>query len=65
MNAEQLVQYYAMLPHPEGGFYKEVYRSEEQIEQQALPARFNGNRFFFNRHLFFIRARKFLSFSSH
>ena len=33
-----------LLPHPEGGFYKETYRSEEIIEKDGLPDRFEGAR---------------------
>lgn len=32
--------------HPEGGFYKETYRSEEAIPAEALPPRFKGKRNF-------------------
>lgn len=32
--------------HPEGGFYKESYRSDEEIPSRALPPRFKGNRSF-------------------
>ncbi|MBZ0243176.1 MAG: cupin domain-containing protein, partial [Bacteroidales bacterium] len=32
--------------HPEGGFYKEAYRSDEEIPAKALPPRFRGNRSF-------------------
>ena len=31
-------------PHPEGGFYKETYRSEGIIENQALPESYQGDR---------------------
>ncbi len=30
MNAEDIISKLEMLPHPEGGYYKETYRSEEQ-----------------------------------
>jgi uncharacterized protein len=30
--------------HPEGGFYKETYRSLEKIPSTGLPSRFNGER---------------------
>ncbi len=33
-------------PHPEGGYYREVYRSEEFINSEYLPQRFNSNRNF-------------------
>jgi len=32
--------------HPEGGFYREAYRSDEEIPAKALPPRFKGNRSF-------------------
>jgi predicted cupin superfamily sugar epimerase len=35
-----------LLPHPEGGHYRESYRAADQIAAQALPAGFGGNRAF-------------------
>ncbi len=35
-----------LLPHPEGGFYKETYRATELISGDALPNRFTDNRNF-------------------
>ena len=32
--------------HPEGGYFKEVYRSEESISKQALPSRYKSDRNF-------------------
>ena len=32
--------------HPEGGYFREVYRSLEEIPAKALPARFEGARSF-------------------
>lgn len=31
MKVEELVQHYHLQPHPEGGYYKETYRSEDKI----------------------------------
>lgn len=31
-------------PHTEGGYFREVYRSPEQLTSRALPERFTGNR---------------------
>ncbi len=31
-------------PHPEGGYFREVYRSDEQISADALPCRYEGDR---------------------
>lgn len=38
------IEHLQLQPHPEGGYYKETYRSSEQIASKGLPARFNGNR---------------------
>lgn len=46
MTAQQLVQQLELQPHPEGGFYKETYRSEGTIAQDALPSSFDGERSF-------------------
>jgi hypothetical protein len=35
-----------LLKHPEGGWFKEVYRSGELVEEQALPQRFTSERNF-------------------
>ena len=43
---KQIVEKLNLLPHPEGGYYKEVYRSDEQIKSESLPNRFGGNRNF-------------------
>jgi len=32
MNAEQWIEELNLEPHPEGGFFKEVYRSQEQMD---------------------------------
>ena len=46
LTPQQIIQRYTLHPHPEGGWYKEVYRSKERIEAKALPARYNGSRTF-------------------
>jgi len=33
-----------LAPHPEGGFYRETYRSREAVDAHHLPARFGGPR---------------------
>lgn len=33
-------------PHPEGGWYREVYRSSDTIDHEALPPSFDGERAF-------------------
>lgn len=41
---DALIQSLSLLPHPEGGYYRETYRAGEDIAQVALPARFSGAR---------------------
>ena len=43
--------------HPEGGFYKETYRSEEIITTQSLPTRFEGQRNFSTAIYFLLRSQ--------
>lgn len=33
-----------LIPHPEGGYYRETYRSRLSIPREALPPRFTGPR---------------------
>ena len=51
MTASYYIEHLQLLPHPEGGFYKETYRADESIPQSALPARFNGERIFCYRNI--------------
>ncbi len=50
---------YTMQPHPEGGFFREMYRSEEWVSQPALPARFSGNRTFSTAIYFLLESHHF------
>ncbi|WP_111979218.1 cupin domain-containing protein [Algibacillus agarilyticus] len=56
MNADSLIQTLALEPHPEGGFYKEVYRAEGVIVQSALPACFSGDRHYATSIYFLLKA---------
>lgn len=46
-----------LLPHPEGGFYKETYRSSENIKSAALPNRYAGDRNFSTAIYFLLRSQ--------
>ncbi len=58
----QLVEIYGLLPHPEGGFYKETYVSKEQIPQATLPTRFTGDRPFSTAIYFLLTQGNFSAF---
>ena len=55
-SAEYWINHLQLLPHPEGGFYKETYRSHESIEKSDLPSRFGGNRNFSTAIYFLLRS---------
>jgi predicted cupin superfamily sugar epimerase len=42
--AEYWIQHFNLQPHPEGGFFRETYRSTLEIENKELPVGYNGNR---------------------
>src|SRR5688572_25593675 len=55
--AEYWINHLQLNPHPEGGFYKETYRSAENILQQGLPGRFPGERSFSTAIYFLLRSQ--------
>ena len=46
-----------LMPHPEGGFYREVYRCSETLSRKALPARYAGARACSTSIYFLLRGR--------
>jgi predicted cupin superfamily sugar epimerase len=42
--AEYWIQHLDLRPHPEGGFYRETYRSTLEVDNRVLPVGYNGNR---------------------
>jgi predicted cupin superfamily sugar epimerase len=62
LSTKEIVTYYQLLPHPEGGYYKETYRSSEVINKGALPSRFNGNRNFATAIYFLLEKGNFSAF---
>ncbi len=51
-----------MQKHPEGGYYKEVYRSDEIIHHQSLPSRFEEDRCFSTAIYFLLEGDSFSAF---
>jgi predicted cupin superfamily sugar epimerase len=44
--AARWIERLALVPHPEGGYFRETYRAAESIAAAALPARYAGARAF-------------------
>lgn len=56
MTAAEWIAALALDPHPEGGHYRETYRSADRISKDALPSRYTGNRSFATSIYFLLRA---------
>ena len=56
------IEKYNLLPHPEGGYYAETYRSSESVDKGALPERFTGNRSFSTGIYFLLGKENFSAF---
>jgi predicted cupin superfamily sugar epimerase len=61
-NAEQWADMLQMAPHPEGGWYRETYRSEGSIPADALAPVFDGERSFCTSILFLLTVDSFSAF---
>jgi uncharacterized protein len=62
MRIEELVNHLNLLPHPEGGYYKETYRSKGVIQQAALESAFTGNRNYATGIYFLLTGTNFSAF---
>jgi len=61
-SAEYWIEKLALKRHPEGGFYKEIYRSEELIPSDALPVRYTGIRSYSTSIYFLLEKNDFSAF---
>lgn len=61
-NAQYWIKHLDLLPHKEGGYFKEVYRSVGEIKNSSLPQRFPGDRAFSTSIYFLLENRDFSAF---
>jgi len=54
--AQELITGLKLVRHPEGGWFRESYRSGETVAVQALPERFTGHRAFSTAIYFLLEA---------
>jgi len=59
MNVEEIKNALNLLPHPEGGFYRETYRSEMRVEAKHLSKEISGQRNLSTAIYFLIEASNF------
>jgi uncharacterized protein len=57
-----LIEQYNLTPHPEGGWYKQNYKSVEIIPSCSLPTRFSGDRAFSTAIYFLLEKGNFSAF---
>ncbi len=62
MNAEFWINNLDLQAHPEGGFYKEIYRSNEFVENINLPDRFETKHSFFTSIYFLLNQNQISAF---
>ncbi|NTS43567.1 cupin domain-containing protein [Flavisolibacter sp. BT320] len=62
MTAEQLIHHLQLVPHPEGGFYKEIYRSSGTIAADCLAPVFDGDRHFSTSIYYLLQSGDFSAF---
>ena len=60
--AEEVVALLDLQPHPEGGFFKEVYRSAEFIPESVLDSKYEGSRNAATSVYFLLTSKSFSAF---
>jgi len=58
----RLIKQYNLQPHPEGGWYCQTYKSDEEIIADALPPGFSGKRVFSTAIYFLLEQGSFSAF---
>jgi len=59
---ENLIDLLKLEPHPEGGWYREVYRSQESISMKCLPSRFEREHSLCTSIYYLLHDRDFSAF---
>lgn len=62
MKAADWIAHLGLLAHPEGGYYRETYRSQEILAADHLPARFNTDHHFSTAIYYLLQAPDFSAF---
>jgi predicted cupin superfamily sugar epimerase len=56
--ADFYIEQLKLIPHPEGGYFREIYRSDEALKEDALPHRYKGNRVFSTSIYFLLKGEQ-------
>lgn len=61
-NAQYFIDQLDLIPHPEGGYYRETYRAEEILSQTSLPDRYPSDRCHVTSIYFLLESKEFSTF---
>jgi predicted cupin superfamily sugar epimerase len=61
-NAKHWIETLRLEPHPEGGYFRQTYRSDVMVAREALPAGFGGARAASTTIYFLLEGENFSSF---
>ena len=62
MTASELISHFDLTAHPEGGYFKETYRSKGEILEKNLGNHYTGNRNYCTSIYFLLTSNKFSAF---
>ncbi len=62
MSYQKIIQLLQLEPHPEGGFYREMYRSDGKILNESLPVNITGVRNFATSIYFLLPSGRISAF---
>jgi uncharacterized protein len=60
--ADKIIHHLNLTPHPEGGYFRETYRSGESIPGRNMPRRYRGDRSFSTAIYFLLKGKQFSAF---
>ncbi len=60
--ADEIIKALNLFEHPEGGYFSEIFRSEELISQNSLPVKYNGSRCMMTSIYFLLRGNNISKF---
>ena len=62
LSSKDLIQKLELQTHPEGGYFKEVYRSKDEIKIEGLPERYKSPRCFGTSIYYLLEGEQFSAF---
>ncbi|MEZ5198660.1 MAG: cupin domain-containing protein [Bacteroidales bacterium] len=62
LNAQNWIDHLKLQKHPEGGYFREVYRSQEFMHKKGLPNRYNSFRNFSTSIYFLLESNDISAF---